>query len=50
MTREELVAFCEQEIQEHSRKVRALLDLLNAARMLPENYGHDFDDEDDDGP
>ena len=39
MTRAELVAFCEQEIREHSAKVRALLELLQAARLLPEDFG-----------
>jgi hypothetical protein len=45
MTRDELVAFCENEIRDHSQKVRALLDLLAAARMLPESWGHDEDED-----
>jgi hypothetical protein len=38
MKRSELIKFCEQEIRQHSEKVRALLDLLHAARMLPDDW------------
>jgi hypothetical protein len=48
MKRSDLIKFCEQEIREHSAKVRALLDLLQAARMLPDDW--DKDEEEESGP
>jgi len=41
MTREELIVFCEREIRDHSARVRVFLDLLQAARLLPEDFGND---------
>ena len=43
MTKQELIAFCEDNIRKHSGEVRAFLDLLHAARTLPDDYDTDAD-------
>ncbi len=45
VTKDDLVRYCEEQIREHTRHVRVFLDLLHAARLLPDSFGQSDDDD-----